>query len=100
MSTSNDVQEQPTRKRRSCLGCLGRAAVGLLVFLAIILTAGGVYQAAASASGLRRYPPPGELYDVGEYRLHLYCTGEGSPTVILEAGAGSAGLSWHVVQKE
>jgi pimeloyl-ACP methyl ester carboxylesterase len=31
---------------------------------------------------------PGELVDVGDHRLHLHCTGSGSPTAILEAGLG------------
>src|SRR4051812_6874655 len=29
-------------------------------------------------------PPPGQLVDVGGYRLHLYCIGTGQPTVILD----------------
>src|SRR4030095_7349391 len=28
--------------------------------------------------------------DVGGHRLHLYCTGSGSPTVVLEPGGGAA----------
>jgi pimeloyl-ACP methyl ester carboxylesterase len=31
---------------------------------------------------------PGQLIDVGGHRLHLSCTGSGSPTVVLEPGAG------------
>ena len=96
MNTANDTGKVQGKRR----GCLGRVAVGLLVFLIIALAAGAIYQAVASASDLKRYPPPGELYDVGDYRLHLYCTGEGSPTVVLEAGAASSELSWYLVQKE
>ena len=70
-SDRKDIQGKPAGKRRSCLGCLGRAALGLV----IIIVAGAIYQAAASASDVKKYPPPGELSDVGEYRLHLYCTG-------------------------
>ena len=95
-----DLPGKPAPKRRSCLGCLGRAAMGLLVLLVIVMAGGAIYQAAASASDLKKYPPPGELYDVGEYRIHLYCTGEGSPTVILEAGAGSPSLGWELVQEK
>ena len=95
-----DAQAVPARKRRGCLGCLGRGAIGLLAFLVIAMAAGAIYQAAASASDLKKYPAPGEMYDVGKYRLHLHCTGEGSPTVILEAGAGSPGLTWTLVQDE
>lgn len=32
----------------------------------------------------------GQLFDVGEHKLHISCTGSGSPTVILEAGLGQA----------
>jgi pimeloyl-ACP methyl ester carboxylesterase len=39
---------------------------------------------------------PGQLIDVGGYGLHLNCTGSGSPTVVLEPGAGemSSNLGW------
>jgi pimeloyl-ACP methyl ester carboxylesterase len=94
------VRNVPARKRRGCLGCLGRGAIGLLVFLVIVMAAGAIYQAAASASDLKKYPPPGKRYDVGGHRLQLYCTGEGSPGVILEAGAGSPGLIWTFVQEK
>jgi len=47
------------------------------------------------------FPPPGRLFDIGGWRLHLYCTGEGKPsqpTVILEAGLGDYSLEWSLVQ--
>jgi pimeloyl-ACP methyl ester carboxylesterase len=37
---------------------------------------------------------------VGGRKLHLYCTGHGSPTVILEDGAGSFAIDWALVQPE
>lgn len=94
-----NTKNKSTGKRRGCLGCLGRGVIGLLAFVVVLMIAGAIYQSAASASELKKYPPPGELYDVGEYRLHLYCTGEGSPAVILEAGAYSPGLVWYLVQE-
>jgi pimeloyl-ACP methyl ester carboxylesterase len=45
-------------------------------------------------------PPPGRLVDLGDRKLHLYCTGKGSPTVILETGAGSFSIDWALVQPE
>ena len=93
------VQGKSTGRRGGCLGCLGRGLIGLLAFLVVVMVAGAIYQSTASVSDLKKYPPPGIFYDVGEYRLHLYCTGEGSPTVILEAGAGSPGMLWTFVQK-
>ena len=37
------------------------------------------------------------VVDVGGYSLWLECTGQGSPTVILEAGAGNDSDTWHQV---
>ena len=44
--------------------------------------------------------PLGELVDVGGYQLHVYCLGEGSPTVILEAGSGVLSMSWYPLQEQ
>lgn len=46
------------------------------------------------------YPPLGELVDVGGRRLHVNCTGKGSPTVIMEAGAGDFSFDWSLVQPQ
>jgi pimeloyl-ACP methyl ester carboxylesterase len=81
-------------------GCIKILVWGifLLVALAII---GAVYQNKAMANDLKMYPPPGQLVDVGGYRLHLYCIGEGSPTVVLEAGSGGKGVvAWSLVQDQ
>lgn len=43
------------------------------------------YQFVGMAQDREQYPPPGKLIDVGGHTLHLYCPGEGGPTVILEA---------------
>lgn len=45
----------------------------------------------------RRYPPPGRMIPVGDYRLQLYCTGIGSPTVIVEPGMGLDWVGWRFV---
>jgi pimeloyl-ACP methyl ester carboxylesterase len=57
---------------------------------------GGGYQALGAAADARAYPMPGRLIDVGGHRLHLACTGTGSPTVVLEPGGGemSSNLGW------
>lgn len=38
------------------------------------------------------------LVDIGGRRLHVSCTGTGSPTVILEAGLGDSSTTWKAVQ--
>jgi pimeloyl-ACP methyl ester carboxylesterase len=40
------------------------------------------------------------MLDVGGRRLHVYETGQGSPTVLLEAGIAATSLSWRPVQGE
>jgi pimeloyl-ACP methyl ester carboxylesterase len=40
------------------------------------------------------------LVDVGGYRLHLKCSGVGSPTVVLEAGLGGSSGGWVKVMPE
>ena len=56
----------------------------------------------ASLSASQALPPaPGQLVDIGRgRRLHLLCSGQGSPAVVLEAGASSFALDWTLVQRE
>jgi pimeloyl-ACP methyl ester carboxylesterase len=49
---------------------------------------------------VRAIPPPGTLVDIGGFRLHLHCTGNGSPTIVLDAALGASSLSWSLVQPE
>jgi pimeloyl-ACP methyl ester carboxylesterase len=45
-------------------------------------------------------PPPGKLIDIGGRKLHINCTGSGSPVVVLEAGASAFAIDWSLVQPE
>jgi pimeloyl-ACP methyl ester carboxylesterase len=42
--------------------------------------------------------PPGKLVDLGGHRLHVNCTGKGSPTVVVENGLGDFSFDWILVQ--
>jgi len=50
------------------------------------------------AQSSQRYLPPGRRIDIGGRKLHLYCTGKGSPTIVLMAGAGAFSIDWALVQ--
>jgi len=54
--------------------------------------------AAAQAQTPQPPPPLGQLIDVGGYRVHLYCIGEGSPAVMVVGGGFS--FDWGLVQPE
>ena len=77
-----------------------RGLAGLLVLVVGGLIVGAAYQTSAEYRDRRRYAPPGRLIDVGGYRLHLYCTGSGGPTVALDAGLGGFSLDWSLVQPQ
>ncbi len=53
----------------------------------LLLIASTLYQAIASWLEDRQ-PPPGQLIDLGKYRLHLYVAGEASPTIVLDHSLG------------
>ena len=67
----------------------------VLVIL-MLLALGGVYEQ-VSESTAPTVAMRGQLVDVGPYRLHLECTGSGSPTVILEPGGGGSAASMGLI---
>jgi pimeloyl-ACP methyl ester carboxylesterase len=77
-----------------------RILVGLFGLFVVALVAGATYQWVATRKELASTPPPGQLVDVGGHRLHLWCTGAGTPAVILEAGLGGSSAGWGFVQPE
>jgi pimeloyl-ACP methyl ester carboxylesterase len=77
---------------------LHRTVFGLVVGVALLHLAGSLYQSLAERSDLHDHPIPGQLVDVGPYELHIYCTGSGSPAVILDSGLGDTYISWRRVQ--
>jgi pimeloyl-ACP methyl ester carboxylesterase len=79
---------------------IGRALLWLIVALLALAVVGAIYQAIATERAERAYPPPGEMVDVGGYSLHINCVGQGSPTVVLEAGLGGMSAEWVWVQRE
>jgi pimeloyl-ACP methyl ester carboxylesterase len=89
-------QNKISQFRQGCLLWTGRLIIGIVGMLLITALAGIVVRANIRA----KTPPPGKMVDVGGYRLHLNCLGEGSPTVILEAGQGNMSLIWNLVHNE
>jgi pimeloyl-ACP methyl ester carboxylesterase len=61
-----------------------------------LASVGAGYETVGESIDAAAHPMPGQLIDVGGHRLHLNCTGSGSPTVVLEPGLGEASsvMSW------
>jgi len=74
-----------------------RAWILYPVFVVLGLCAlGGVYETYREHVEAGKYAMPGRLIDIGDHKLHINCTGTGSPTVVLEPGLGepSTATAW------
>jgi len=93
--------EPPSAKRKRGLFFWVRRILSRLALVPIALCViGAIYQAIATEIDRRHYAPPGHLVDVGGYKLHLYCTGDAGPTVILDALFPGTVSNWVWVQPE
>jgi len=77
----------------------------LLFVLGVLLVAGVLYENISEARDRRFNPAPGRLLMVSfpdgpSLRMHIYCAGEGTPTVILDSGLGDSYISWRKVQPQ
>ncbi len=74
---------------------------GWLVYPAIGLVAvtgvGGTVESISLARDHGHFEMTGALYDVGGHRLHLSCTGTGTPTVVLENGLNEISPLWSAI---
>lgn len=100
MTVQPKVGEASESKLRRISRRVARVLAGLLALLIFVGLSGATYQALASGAHSRSYPPPGELVDVGGHSLHLWCSGSGSPTVVLESGLGGFSFDWSFVRGE
>ena len=73
---------------------------------ALTLTFAALAASCLSPATAKSLPPesqlafarPQQMVDIGGRRLHLYCSGAGTVTVVFDAHAGGAGSSWFAVQ--
>jgi pimeloyl-ACP methyl ester carboxylesterase len=65
-----------------------------------VVLAGTTYQGVATALERRQLPHPGRLIDVGGHQLHLDCSGEGHPIVVLEAPSMGMSAVWGWIRQD
>lgn len=85
-----------TRKRVGRL--VRRSAAGLALLIVALCISGALYNALTLSHLRKTYPPPGQFVNVDGHRMHLYCTGSGTPTLVLESGGAESYLVWGKVQ--
>jgi len=73
--------------------------IGIVAGTALLLVLmSSAYNLAIAKWQYAHNPVPGNFYTVDGKQMHLNCTGAGSPTVVIEAGASSNSLGWQGVQ--
>src|SRR5712692_385659 len=71
----------------------------LAVLVVLLLLGAAVYEHVGAWRDSRVLKQVGHSVDVGGRTLNIYCTGEGSPTVIFESGRTSPGYVWMPTQR-
>jgi pimeloyl-ACP methyl ester carboxylesterase len=84
------------RIRRDMASRGGRFQLYAVFTILALCAVGGGWQTVREASDTNPYRDAGRLIDVGGHQMRLDCAGSGSPTVVLEPGAGgtSASMGW------
>lgn len=91
------MDAQATTAKKNRMGCLriGLTLIGgLLVILIGLGIVGLIYEARTETAVSNMYPAPGQMVDVNGRQLHINCIGDGSPTIILDAGQGGWSTDW------
>lgn len=73
-------------------------AGSVLALLLLSIVAGNLFGQYLLGYTRGQFPPPGKLVALDGRRLHMHCTGEGRPTVLLESGSGAWSTHWALVQ--
>jgi pimeloyl-ACP methyl ester carboxylesterase len=76
-----------------------RTSYLILALIVLTLLVGLTYEQVGIARDASHLPPRvGQAIDIGGRSLNLYCSGQGTPTVILETGGNSPGYEWRLQQ--
>jgi len=88
----NSVSGKPFLLRRAVLSSLAVLSIFVIVSTSFNSVAHDIFAA--------KHPAPGKIYLVHSRRMHLWCVGQGEPTIVLEAGLGNDSLIWGRMQPE
>jgi len=90
------MKTQSSKQKRGFAWWMRATLLFVMILVVTTWSAGAVVK-----SNLRKQnPAPGQMVNVDGRGMHIYCTGEGSPTVILAAGLDDFSIFWSQVQPE
>lgn len=76
-----------------------RKAFWITSSVTALLLTGVIYERRAERIDAVRHPAPGRMIAVGDHRLHLWCVGRGTPTVLLLSGDGTPAVTMYAAQR-
>jgi len=74
--------------------------VGLWLAIVSLAMIGALYEMIGRWRDAQRFPQRGHFVQAGSIHMNIDCSGQGSPTVILESGSGGPSVDWLMVQPE
>jgi pimeloyl-ACP methyl ester carboxylesterase len=98
MTASSFLEAQPVIRKCGCRFLVKRGLQVFFSMIVLLVVGGFAFETVMRAGDATRYPPPGRIVEVDGHPMHLYCTGAGSPTIILETGAAGYSMNWVSVQ--
>lgn len=94
------MKDSAEPRRRDVLHWLRMITLMIGGFALLLIIAGVSYQVIEARADARRFHQEGMSVDIGGYNLNINCTGQGSPTVILESGHQVPAIGWRFVQPD
>jgi hypothetical protein len=79
-------------------GITRAALAGLWLVTASLEITGALYEMIGRWRDAQRFPHRGHIVQAGSIRMNIDCSGQGSPTVILESGSGGPSVDWLMAQ--
>jgi pimeloyl-ACP methyl ester carboxylesterase len=83
---------------------LRRILLGLLAIALLLAACGFIYENISEARDRRFNPMPGRRVRIvsggSSLRMHIDCSGQGTPAVVLDSGLGDSFVSWLKVQPQ
>ena len=77
-----------------------RIFFGLLILIVALLIAGYTYESISRKNVKKKFPPPGQLVDIGTHKLHFRISGSGDETIVFDAGSGEQGSYGFLMLEE